>query len=79
MKTPDAILNGKIIIESIQPGDGKRVLFIADTNNGWEDLKGEIDTDDCDSIFAKAWMNRIIKCVNACRGIENPVVSDNSK
>lgn len=41
-------------------GDGKRIFLSADNNDGWEDLRIEIDTDDCDSAYAKAWAQRII-------------------
>jgi len=70
-KTPDAILNGKIVTNG-STGDGKRMFLAANTNDSWKDLRIEIDTDDCDSTFAKKWAKRIIKCVEACRGIENP-------
>lgn len=77
MKTHPSILNGKIT-SSGGTGDGKRIFFECDPDE-WEALRGEIDTDDCDSKHAKEWLNRIIKCVNACRGIENPSVTENRK
>ena len=73
MKLPDEILNGRIIPDpqGSNSGDGKRAFFVVDTNDGWCDLRIELDTDDCDSKFAKKWMQRIIDCVDACRGIED--------
>ncbi len=73
-KLPDSILNGKIIPdpEGASSGDGKRMFLVASTNDGWEDLRIEIDTDDCDSKHAKLWAKRIMECVNICTGIEDP-------
>jgi len=69
-KIPETIINGQIINDDVS-GDGKRMFLSADTNDGWMDLRIEIDTDDCDSEHAKKWAERIIDCVNACRGIED--------
>lgn len=78
MKYPDAILNGKLKLDG-ESGDGKRAFMVADTNDGYQDLRIEVDTDDCDSVFAKKWQKRVIQCVNACRGIQNPVVAEAKK
>jgi hypothetical protein len=58
------ILTGKLKLDG-DSGDGKRQFVVANNNNGWEDLRIEVDTDDCDSKYAKAFMNHIIKVVNA--------------
>jgi hypothetical protein len=50
-------------------GDGKRMFIIGNNNDGWEDLRIEVDTDDVDSDYAKAAAKRVIECVNACAGI----------
>jgi len=78
-KLPDSILKGRIIPdpEGSDSGDGKRMFLVADTNDGWNDLRIEIDTDDCDSDHAKAWAKRIMDCVNACKGIEDPKQATN--
>jgi hypothetical protein len=70
MKLPNAILNGRLKKDG-DSGDFKRTFVVANTNDGYQDLRIEIDTDDCDSKFAKQWRDRIIACVNACRGIED--------
>jgi len=46
-------------------GDGKRAFVVAESNDGWQDLRIEVDTDDCDSEFAKAAMQEVIDRVNA--------------
>ena len=48
-------------------GDGKRAFVVAEQNDGWQDLRIEVDTDDCDSDFAKAAMQEVIDRVNAHR------------
>lgn len=45
-------------------GDGKRALVEAEENDGWHDLRIEVDTDDCDSKFAKAAMQSVIDRTN---------------
>lgn len=45
-------------------GDGKAAFVVADQNDGWKDLRIELDTDDCDSDFARAAMQEIIDRVN---------------
>jgi hypothetical protein len=37
------------------------------TNDGWRDLRIEVDTDDCDSIHAKAMMQEVIDRCNAAK------------
>lgn len=69
-KLPYSILNG-LLKEDGDSGDHKRCFVVADTNDSWRDLRIEIDIDDCDTLFAKQWRDRIIACVNACRGIED--------
>lgn len=46
-------------------GDGKSAFVVADQNDGWEDLRITVDTDDCDSDFARAAMHYVIDTVNA--------------
>lgn len=70
MKTPKAILEGNIVDDG-SSGDGKRMFLVADTNDGWHDLRIEIDTDDCDTKFAKLWAKRIIDCVKFCQGLDD--------
>lgn len=52
-------------------GDGKRMFIVAENNDGWQDLRIEVDTDDVDSTYAKAAAQRVVDCVNACAGIED--------
>lgn len=62
------IINGRLHIAG-SSDDGKRLFIEADTNDGWQDLRIEVDTDDCDSKYAKAWADRLIQCVNSCCGV----------
>lgn len=71
MKEPKEIINGKLSIDG-SSGDGKRLYMSADTNDGWKDLRIEIDTDDCDDEHAKMWAKRIVACVNFFYGNETP-------
>ena len=48
-----------------ETGDGKRVFVVAAENDGWRDLRIEVDTDDCDSEHAKAMMQEVIDRCNA--------------
>jgi len=51
-----------------ETGDGKRAFVIAEENDGWKDLRIEIDTDDCDGENAKAMMQEVIdRCNRANR------------
>ncbi len=45
-------------------GDGKRAFVVAKENDGWRDLRIEIDTDDCDPDHAKAMMQVVIDRCN---------------
>lgn len=46
-------------------GDGKRAFVVAEQNDGWNDLRIEVDTDDCNSEFARRAMQTVIDRVNA--------------
>jgi hypothetical protein len=46
-------------------GDGKAAFVVADQNDGWQDVRIELDTDDVDSEFARKAMQEIIDRVNA--------------
>ena len=46
-------------------GDGKRAYVVAEQNNGWQDLRIELDTDDVDSEYAKAMMQEVINRCNS--------------
>lgn len=48
-------------------GDYKRTFIVSDKNDGWRDVRIEIDTDDCDSDHAKAFKKALIKLWNAQR------------
>lgn len=52
-------------------GDGKAAFVVADQNDGWKDLRIELDTDDCDSDFARAAMQEIIDRVNRANEVES--------
>ena len=45
-------------------GDGKRAFVVAEQNDGWQDLRIEVDTDDCDRAHAKAAMQEVINRCN---------------
>ena len=45
-------------------GDGKRAFVVAKENDGWKDLRLELDTDDCDGEHAKKIMREIMRRVN---------------
>lgn len=45
-------------------GDGKRAFVVAEENDGWNDLRIELDTDDCNSSHARTVMQEIIDRVN---------------
>lgn len=45
-------------------GDRKRAFVAARENNGWQDLRIEVDTDDCDRQHAKAQMSEVIARCN---------------
>jgi hypothetical protein len=46
-------------------GDGKRAFVGAKENDGWKDLRIEVDTDDCDGEHAKAMMDEVIRRCNS--------------
>jgi hypothetical protein len=46
-------------------GDGKRSYVVAEENDGWQDLRIEVDTDDCDGDHAKRAMQAVIDRVNS--------------
>lgn len=46
-------------------GDGKRAFVTAEENDGWKDLRIEVDTDDCDGEHARNMMDEIIRRCNA--------------
>ena len=45
--------------------DGKRAFVVAKENDGWQDLRIEVDTDDCDGAYAKKMMREVIRRCNA--------------
>ena len=71
------IVNGKIVTDG-DSGDRKRTFLVCNKNDGWEDLRIEIDTDDCDYDYAKAWAKRIMDCINACIGVEDLIAINRS-
>lgn len=44
--------------------DGKRAFVVAEENDGWKDLRIEVDTDDCDGNHAKKMMQEVIDRCN---------------
>lgn len=48
-----------------ESGDGKRAFFAAEENDGWQDLRIEVDTDDCDRKHAEAMMEEVMRRVNS--------------
>ena len=55
-----------------EAGDGKRAFVVAEENDGWQDLRIEVDTDDCDGKHAKAMMEEVIRRCNAANGQLRP-------
>ncbi len=47
-----------------ESGDGKCAYVVAKENDGWQDLRIEVDTDDCDGEHAKAMMQEVIDRCN---------------
>lgn len=45
--------------------DGKRIFISAEENDGWEDVRIEIDSDDCDSKYAMKAAKEIIRRCNS--------------
>ncbi len=55
-------------------GDGKRAFIIAEENDGWKDLRIEVDTDDCDSEHAKEMAQEVIdRCNRANTAYWQPI------
>lgn len=48
-----------------ESGDGKRAFVVAKENDGFQDLRIEVDTDDCDGEHAKKMMSEVIRRCNA--------------
>lgn len=46
-------------------GDGKRAFVVAQENDGWQDLRIEVDTDDCDRQHALTAMQEVMNRCNA--------------
>lgn len=47
-------------------GDRKRAFVVAEENDGWQDLRIEVDTDDCDREHAMKMMQEVIdRCSSA--------------
>lgn len=54
-------------------GDGKRAFVVAEENDGWKDLRIEVDTDDCDGEHAKKMMQEVIdRCNRSNDKLTNP-------
>lgn len=47
-----------------ESGDGKRAFVVAKENDGYQDVRIELDTDDCDKKHARKVMNEIIRRCN---------------
>lgn len=71
MSKKERITNLKLKITN-SSGDGKRLFFGEATDDNWQECRLEADTDDADSVYVKRCVKRIIACVNAMAGIENP-------
>ena len=56
--------------------DGKRAYVEALQNDGWNDLRIEVDTDDCDSKHAKAAMQAVIDRVNDYPKLERELAAE---
>ena len=48
-----------------ETGDGKRAFVVAEENDGYKDLRIEVDTDDCDGKHAKKLMKEVMRRCNA--------------
>lgn len=46
-------------------GDGKAMFIVHAGNNGYEDLRIEVDTDDCDRTHAKRMAKELIRRWNS--------------
>jgi hypothetical protein len=45
--------------------DQKAVFVVSDANDGWQDIRLEIDTDDCDRDHALAFKRALIRLWNS--------------
>ena len=48
-----------------ESGDGKIAFVVAKENDGWKDLRIEVDTDDCDGEYAKKMMQEVMDRCNS--------------
>jgi hypothetical protein len=55
---------GKLVDDG-DTGDRKRTFLVADKNDGFRDVRIEIDTDDCDRNYALAFKKALIALWNA--------------
>lgn len=60
-------------------GDGKRAFVVAKENDGWKDLRIEVDTDDCDRKHAKAMMQVVIDRCNQAAALRSRVEELNGR
>ena len=51
-----------------ESGDGKGLFVVSEQNDGWRDLRIEVDADDCDSDAAREMMQEVIDRCNAANG-----------
>ncbi len=56
-------------------GDGKSARIVAEQNDGWQDVRLELDTDDVDSEFARQAMQEIIDRVNVANEAQQPLLT----
>lgn len=60
MKIPKGKLNW-----TGRTGDGKALFMGHESDDGWQDLRIEIDTDDCDGKYAKMMGDELIRRWNS--------------
>lgn len=58
-----------LTLRLVGTGDGKSAIVLADQNDGWKDVRIELDTDDCDREFALAAIYEIIERVNRANSV----------
>lgn len=58
------IPKGKLKLDG-ESGDNKRAFVIHSANDGYMDLRIEVDTDDCDRAYATAMMREMIRRWNS--------------
>lgn len=56
-----------------ESGDGKCAYVYAEENDGFKDLRIEVDTDDCDGEYAKQVMQEVI---NRCNAANKPTPAE---